>query len=67
MYYVKTVDTYTNDIKKTWSVINEGLNRNSKGLSQNVFVVEKNVLLLTKMMIQLYIVTLTILILITET
>ena len=40
MYYVKTFDTYKNDIKKTWSVINEGLNRNSKGLSQNVFVVE---------------------------
>ena len=40
MYYVKTFDRYKNDIKKTWSVINEGLNRNSKGLSQNVFVVE---------------------------
>ena len=40
MYYVRTFDTYKNDIKKTWTVLNEGLNRNSKGLSQNVFVVE---------------------------
>ena len=26
LYYIRIFDTYKNDIKKTWSVINEGLN-----------------------------------------
>ena len=40
IYYKRIFDTFKNDIKKTWSIINEGLNNNSKCKIQSDFFVD---------------------------
>ncbi len=40
MYYMKVFDTFKNDIKKTWSVINDTMNRTTRNTVQNEFIVD---------------------------
>ena len=44
LYYVRIFNIYKNDIKKTWSIINEGLKHNSKCNTQSTFILDNRMI-----------------------